>query len=194
MFSSDGTWLKSFGSNTKAHYTNAEIEAYHDKFDVPMALAFNKEGNLLVTDSNLDRLKMFDPTNFELKMEINNEEKSNNQTIDSPCGVTVDNDNNIIISDPGNNRIQVFNSEGVWQRSIGKAGHGEGEFFNPIGVAVDPQGNLFVVDNSNNRVVVFDPIGNPLRIIQSSKGKMLEPWGISIDRDGKLLVADQWYA
>jgi sugar lactone lactonase YvrE len=42
--------------------------------------------------------------------------------------------------------VQVMNQNGVWQRSIGEKGTGEGQLQAPDDVAVDEDGNVFVAD------------------------------------------------
>ena len=39
---------------------------------------------------------------------------------DRPVGITVDSDGNVYVADSGNNRIQKFNSTGVFLGKVGK--------------------------------------------------------------------------
>ena len=75
------------------------------------------------------------------------------------------------MADTGNNRIQVFDSNGnfitkwgsLCHLSIGKGcvdPDGNGQFRDPEGVAVDTQGRVYVADTGNNRIQVFDAAGN----------------------------------
>ena len=63
----------------------------------------------------------------------------------------------ILVADRDNNRIQVFDSDGVYLYQMGQDGNGEGEFTHPSGLAFDAASNLYVVDSHNQRVQVFTP-------------------------------------
>ena len=64
----------------------------------------------------------------------------------NPSGVAVDSSGNVIVVDTENYRIQVFDSQGNFLRTIGNRGYDEGEFFSPLGVAVSASGNFNSVD------------------------------------------------
>ena len=55
----------------------------------------------------------------------------------------------------GNDRIQVFSSDGTYLRSFGRGGYKQGELDWPAGVAFDKNGHIIVVDSDNHRVQVF---------------------------------------
>jgi hypothetical protein len=80
--------------------------------------------------------------------------------LNDPRGVYGDTKGNLYVVDSGNNRIQVFDSNGKFIRAWGSYGSGDGQFYNPGRVAVDPSGNVFVADFGNNRVEKFDGNGN----------------------------------
>ena len=62
------------------------------------------------------------------------------------------------MADHGNNRVQIFNSAGVYLSQFGTSGNGDGQFNGPYGVAIDPiSHNIVVVDQNNNRVQIFAP-------------------------------------
>jgi DNA-binding beta-propeller fold protein YncE len=78
----------------------------------------------------------------------------------SPAGVAVD-DKFIYVSDSGNNRIQIFNRDGVFLAKFGKTGIGQGEFNNPTGISAGQQGRLLVADTNNHRVQEFKVTPHP---------------------------------
>jgi DNA-binding beta-propeller fold protein YncE/TolB-like protein len=65
----------------------------------------------------------------------------------------------VYVADTYNNRIQVFDTNGVFQRSWGQVGTGSGSFVRPYDVAVDGEGNIYVADTHNFRVQKFDANG-----------------------------------
>ena len=66
---------------------------------------------------------------------------------------------NVYVADTFNNRIQMFDTNGVFQRSLGQVGSGSGSFIRPYDVAVDGEGNIYVADTYNFRVQKFDANG-----------------------------------
>jgi hypothetical protein len=72
--------------------------------------------------------------------------------------IQVDGVGNIYVLDSGNNRVQVFNSQGMYLRTIGKEGRGPGELNAPNRLQADETGNIYVTDRSR-KIVVFDKAG-----------------------------------
>jgi sugar lactone lactonase YvrE len=60
-------------------------------------------------------------------------------------------------------RISVFDRNGRFIRSFGKAGTGPGEFRTPHALAFDSQGNLVIADRHNHRVQLVTKTGRFLR-------------------------------
>ncbi len=95
----------------------------------------------------------------------------------SHCGVAVDSLGNVYVADTDNNRIQKFNSTGIFITKWGSPGSGDGQFEHPRGVAVDSLGNVYVADSNNNRIQKF-----------SSTGTFITKWGSPGSDDGQLWV------
>lgn len=79
--------------------------------------------------------------------------------MDYPSGIAIDSNNHIFVSDMNNQRIQEFEPNGVFIRTIGRYGN-EREVLAPSDVAVDSKGNLFVAEFNNARIKKFDYKGN----------------------------------
>jgi len=93
---------------------------------------------------------------------------------------------NILVSDGGNNRVQIFNSAGVYLSQFGTPGGGVGQFTgSPAGIAVDPTTrNIVVADWGGNRVEIFNSAGGYLSQFGgpgASNGTFYEPTVIAID-------------
>ncbi|MCZ8160281.1 MAG: 6-bladed beta-propeller, partial [Microcystis sp. LE19-196.1B] len=107
----------------------------------------------------------------------------------------VDSGGNIYVTDNSNNRVQIFNSSGVFQSTFGSTGPGNGEFSNPFGLAVGSGGNIYVTDFFNDRVQVFNDRG----VFQfafgsdgSGNGEFDRPFGIAVDSGGNIYVVDRF--
>lgn len=95
------------------------------------------------------------------------------------------------MSEAGNNRIQKFDSSGVYITKWGENGTGNGQFSSPEGLTIDNDGNVYVVDTNNYRVQKFTSTGTYL----SQFGHQGTAYGsfnyvnnIDIDSQGNLYV------
>lgn len=77
----------------------------------------------------------------------------------SPGDIILDNLGNIYVTDGGNNRIQKFNSEFVFQSKFGSMGSDDGQFLGPDSIVLDSSGNIYVSDFNNKRVQKFNSEG-----------------------------------
>ena len=110
-----------------------------------------------------------------------------------PWGVAVNEHNEIAVTDVGNNRVQIFKSDGTHLRSFGSKGDQEGEFKYPSGIAYLNNGNMVIADGGNNRLQIFTGRGDYLTQIGGEENldhQFNYPWGLSVDSDGNIIVAD----
>jgi sugar lactone lactonase YvrE len=68
----------------------------------------------------------------------------------------------IYVSDTGNERVQVFATDGTFLRAFGGYGTEPGKLLEPVGIAIGPDGNVYVADTGNSRISVFAADGTPL--------------------------------
>ncbi|XP_078361778.1 E3 ubiquitin-protein ligase TRIM45-like isoform X2 [Oculina patagonica] len=109
-----------------------------------------------------------------------------------PLGVAVNERNEFAVTDSGNNRVQVFSSDGTYVRSFGIMGDKQGEFNFPSGIAFGENGNIIVVDSYNHRIQLFSEKGEYLSHF-GEKGNLdhqvTTPVGLSVNSDGHFIVA-----
>ena len=72
-----------------------------------------------------------------------------------PTSLTIDMYGSIILTEGGNNRVSVFNKDGVFIHCFGSEGSAEGQFSSPFGIALSPNVSNYITDYYNNRIQVF---------------------------------------
>jgi DNA-binding beta-propeller fold protein YncE len=108
-----------------------------------------------------------------------------------PRGIAIGPGGSVYVADTGHKRIQVFDANGRFLRSIGETGGGPGQFNEPSSVALDAAGNLFVADFWNARVQEFSARGTYVMSfpVTSWQGGYDEPQ-IAVDAADHVLVPD----
>ena len=105
-----------------------------------------------------------------------------------PLGVTI-HSNQVYVCDRDNDRIQVFDLDLNFIRSIGSRGSGREEFDRPRDVAFDTTGNMYVV--GNDTVQVMDSSGQFVRMFgQEGEGRLSRPTALHI-ADKYVYVSDR---
>ena len=73
-----------------------------------------------------------------------------------PEGIAVDQEGNVYVADTGNNRIQVFSSDGTFISKWGRYGRSEVGLRSPADIAIDSSSdNMLVADTENSGIFVF---------------------------------------
>jgi len=127
----------------------------------PGAMAIDRENRLLyVSDVELDQVLVYDADSLKLLRKIgttgHHHELTSPGDFARPSGLAVDREGNLYVADTLNNRIEVFDADGDFVRTFGKAGDGPGYFARPKGVAIDSDGHIWVADGMQDRIQVFD--------------------------------------
>ncbi|MCH8992842.1 MAG: 6-bladed beta-propeller [Acidobacteria bacterium] len=103
-----------------------------------------------------------------------------------PLDLAVDQLGRIYVLDAGNNRVQVFDENGVYLRTIGREGQGPGEMNRPQSLAVVGT-RLAVTDMGNSRLGVWTLEGEIVGSFVFSQRKMARTLAASVD--GGLVVS-----
>jgi DNA-binding beta-propeller fold protein YncE len=109
--------------------------------------------------------------------------------------VAVDKDGNLYVSDTFNDRVEIFDADGNFIRTFGKAGDGPGYFARPKGIAVDSDGHIWVADGVQDRVQVFTPEGRLLIWIGGHgglPGQFNALAGLTIDKNNRVFTSEQF--
>jgi len=120
---------------------------------------------------------------------------SENGQFKRPFGMTIDSKGNLFVCDWGNDRIQIFNSEGKFISTFGSYGKGNGQFDKPWGIAINSKGSFIISDRNNHRIQIFDSEGNFILTFGSNgneNGQFDYPDGICVDLIDNIYVCDSW--
>ena len=106
-------------------------------------------------------------------------------------GLTLDGSGDIYVCDVANNRVEKFDPNGNFLKSIGTPGSGPGQLNGPLAVAC-LGASIYVLDSGNNRVSSFDTIGESGGNWGATSGVSMlnHPQGIALDGFGQIYVTD----
>jgi len=154
----------------------------------PFGVAFDPEGRILVTDTNLKALFRFDRAHqqadvFGTRGAV---------TLVSPLGLGVGPDGTVYVADIGLRQVVAIDPEGRVQAVYGK----RGDLENPTDAEVSPDGSkLYVADSKAHRIVVFDAkTGERLTTFGrpgDGEGEFSFPTSLCFNEAGDLFVVDQ---
>jgi DNA-binding beta-propeller fold protein YncE len=160
----------------------------------PLGLAFNKAGNLYVTDLSGPYQKVLEIDRAAAVVRTLGE----NDKLSFPNGVAVDSAGNVYVSDSNNGRLLMYGADGTVRAQIGR-GSGQGNLGLPRGLAVDGSGRVLVADSTGQGVFVYRaPAGDERRLQYLgfvggegvSDGTFEYPNSVAVDARGRVYVAD----
>jgi len=152
------------------------------RLEKPVSIAYHKQ-KLYVCDFSKDEVLIFN-LKGKLLSSIGGTGSIQGK-FHGPAGITFDSSGNFYVSDSGNNRIQKFNPNGVFEFEWN--GSDDAYLKNPAGIFVY-QDKIYVVDKDNVRVLVFDFDGNLLSKITKQEWK--RPRNIRI-LENEMYVTDE---
>lgn len=165
--------IKRNASNGKIYVTECETNhrvqilnpdlSYHKKFGTkgsgkgqfasPSDVAFDREGNVYVVDSDNHRIEVFTADGRYLREFGRRGTKEGRLCL--PSSICIDSDDMVYVTEVENHRVSIFSKEGHFVKSFGSRGNQPGQFCHPHGIAADAEGFLYISDSDNDRVQVF---------------------------------------
>ncbi len=129
------------------------------QFDQPWDVAIDANDRLYVTDNGNNRVQKFDTDGAFLGSWGEPAYGPNNPqgSFDGPRGIAVDVLDRVYVVDAGNDRVQVFGSNGEFIQLLGGLGYGPQLLNEPTGIEMGLDGKLYIADTKNDRVQSFDP-------------------------------------
>jgi DNA-binding beta-propeller fold protein YncE len=172
IYSDDGTFLGALGKKDEMKPTDVAITT----------------NRLYITDLNGHAVRVYSKTEHKLLFTIPREGETNEGKLFQPTNLAVDKPGGrLLVSDTGANRVQIYDLDGKYLRSIGRQGVAPGMFARPKGVAVDRNGLAYVVDAATQVVQIFDAEGRLLLYFgaadESTRGVVILPAAVKVDYD-----------
>jgi len=188
------------------------------RFDYPLAVTVDTNGNLYVADTYNHTIRKVTPAGVVTTVagsagSPGSADGTNSAArFNSPCGVALDGGGNLYVADAHNHTIRkVTLADGVVTTLAGTAapeGSADGtnsaaRFSYPAGVAVDLSANVYVADYANNTIRKITPDGVVTTLAgtpgawgtndgTNSAARFTYPAGVAVDRSGNVYVADYW--
>jgi gliding motility-associated-like protein len=185
----------------------------------PVGIAFDKNGNLYVTDYYLisipyinDFIRKITPTGVVTTLAGNVSQgfangQGNAAHFFAPNSVAVDANGNVFVADIGNNVIRKITPLGLVSTFAGTGARGSNDgldtvatFNTPTGIAIGPSGILYVTDYGSSLIRQITPNGTVTTLAGGGAGSFTNgtgsnasfknPQGIAVDLSGNIYVAD----
>jgi hypothetical protein len=164
VLSGSSATITEFSTNGSTTRSLSGLGTNPSGFDVDAA------GNVYVAETGNNQVWKFIPTNATFAADPNfggtgfvgksdGTVGTGSSQFNAPFDVAVSPDGGILsVSDSGNNRIQQFDTNGVFIASFGSSGSAVGQFNTPKGLTYDSTGILYIVDSGNSRIVLAQGI------------------------------------
>ena len=151
------------------------------RFNGPVGLALDNQGNLFVSDSNNHTIRKITPASAvstwagSAGVDGCRNGAARIATFCNPAELAIDRKNNLFVADSFNHVIRMISTDRTVSTVSGAVGeygttdgvNGQARFFNPYGIGINPDGSLIIADAYNQLIRVVLP---PLSLaIQTSR-------------------------
>ncbi|HYN70153.1 MAG TPA: NHL repeat-containing protein, partial [Candidatus Eisenbacteria bacterium] len=156
------------------------------QLDGPRGIAVDPKGNILVADTQNNRIQRFAPDGTFLasfgKRGVGPGE------FNEPNGVAVDSRGHIFVADTANQRLQEFDDRDQFVREWRGPEPG---FYGPRDIAVGPDDAIYILDQGRGRIVkqATDGTVSTMGSLGTGDGQLRDPTGVAVVGD-QVYVAD----
>ena len=198
--SPDGAVTTLAGDGTAGYRDGAATQA---RFNGPIGLAADADGNVYVTDSYNDRIRVITADGQVRTLAGGDAPGSADghgalAAFDTPTGITIDRHGMLLVADSGNNAVRRVTPDGD-VLTLARTGTGDGAdlLSGAVGLASTWDGFIYVASYKRGRIVQVSPSG-ALRVLTgpgatlagNAEVRFVGPAGIAIDQSGALYIAD----
>jgi DNA-binding beta-propeller fold protein YncE len=159
------------------------------QFDFPCGIAVDPRGNVLVADTNNNRIQKFSPAGVFLG--IIGQSGSAQGELKEPSGIAIDQSGNMYVADTGNNRVQKLKPDGSF---LAEWKGPEPGFYGPRDITIGADNSVYVVDQGHARIVKLDTDGNVQAVWGergTGHGQFNDPTSLAVDANNNTVyVAD----
>ncbi len=189
------------------------------KLNLPAGLAFDRHGNLYISDRANHRVRKVDRKGIITTVAGNGTGgfsgdggPATQASLNLPSGIVIDKQDNLYIADRSNNRVRVVNSKGIIKTIAGTGSNGyhgdnmpalKATLDKPFGLALDKDNNLYIADRGNNRIRKVDSSGLISTVAGDGgfyyigdngpayRASIAGPTGVVVDNEGNIIIADR---
>ena len=165
-----------------------EFGINNGSFKSPRGITISDDQSVFVVDSGNARIQKF-TFDGEYITHFGQSGKRGGELI-TPVDIAINSDK-IFVTDSVQNRINIFDLNGNFLRTIDNTVGGLPIY--PEGIIFDEQNNFYISDYRNNRIIQYNESGNYLSIfgqMGTGDGQFKFPKDLAISEDGSLFVTD----